>query len=614
MQRKRWLLLGVCAAVAGVASFLVYDGRILFGRNSDSDIRRDVTRIRDPHAAGSKVDSAGGDAGNGATGSSTGSEGDALPDADRKYVWDIEHVALILDVHVFPRIGKAIREADAAALAAFLNDDFQSRLIEDESHESARYPFADFRWLGDPKDAAPQANKEEFVAYLLRQRSLFIKPTKADVRLMRLSPVKRGEMDGTWQGTMKIRIAGERTDGRPAEIELNGQFTLENPRDEILEQSGWLRSFRIYSWRNFDATNQLMRDVAAERGIDPKRFHDNWDHPDTPPMVVQGGVYLCDYDRDGRLDVLITDMNGLAFFHGNGDGYFTETTESSGLAGAVKRQAAPAIFADFDGDAYEDLIIADQIFRNNQDGTFSDMTAITNLRLPQSQGAYAVADYDLDGQLDLYVVRASPGPVGRSRVSWVDDQSGPGNQLWKNLGNWRFRNVTETANASAGHRSCFAAVWLDANSDGRPDIAASDEFGSSVLLVNQLDGRFNEQVLKPPFGGFCMGIAAGDFDNDGHVDLYLANMFSKAGDRIIANLPPDAYNPDLRAKIQEFVVGSELLRGNGDGRFTALGRAMNVNGVGWAYGPNFVDLDNDGWLDIYAPAGFLSYTRGEPDG
>ena len=68
-------------------------------------------------------------------------------------------------------------------------------------------------------------------------------------------------------------------------------------------------------------------------------------------------------------------------------------------------------------------------------------------------------------------------PMGQSRVSWVDDQSGPGNQLWRNLGNWRFKNVTESTGTSAGHRSCFAAVWLDANDDGRPDIAVSDEFG-----------------------------------------------------------------------------------------------------------------------------------------
>ena len=132
--------------------------------------------------------------------------------------------------------------------------------------------------------------------------------------------------------------------------------------------------------------------------------------------------------------------------------------------------------------------------------------------------------------------------------------------------------------------------------------------------MNQPDGKFAERPLKSPFAGFCMGIAAGDYDNDGKVDLYLANMFSKAGDRIIANLRTAAYSPDVRAKIKDFVVGSELLHANGDGSFTAQGRAMNVNGVGWAYGPNFVDLNNDGWLDLYAPAGFLSYARGEPDG
>jgi hypothetical protein len=135
-----------------------------------------------------------------------------------------------------------------------------------------------------------------------------------------------------------------------------------------------------------------------------------------------------------------------------------------------------------------------------------------------------------------------------------------------------------------------------------------------VLLVNQPGGRFTEHPLKLPFAGFCMGIVAGDYDNDGLPDLYLANMFSKAGDRIVANLPDDAYTPGVRAKIKEFVNGSELLRNNGDLTFTPMGRKMGVNGVGWAYGPNMVDLNNDGWFDLYATAGFLSYTRGEPDG
>jgi hypothetical protein len=612
MRWDRWLIVGCLAAAAGVTGFLAYGGHHLFRRDRAAATER-AKSIGIVRPAESPQFSAATDA---TTGEDTGedSEANSLAPEYRKYIWDIEHIALVLDVHVFPRFAKALRDAVAEDVSAFLSDDFAGRLVREESIEGERSECGEFRWTRDAADSVPAIDRTGFIAFLMRQRAVFPESPKAEVRLMRLSPVERGNLSGTWQGTMKIRLAGERGPGKPTEIEVQVRFTVDHPTDEVLERTGWIKSASVYSWRQFDAPAPLMHDVAAERGIDPKRFLDNWEHPDQPPRVVQGGVYLCDFDRDNRLDVLVPDANGIALFQNTGDGSFTDVAESSGLAREVKRPASPAIFVDLDGDAYEDLIIGTQVFRNNRDATFSDVTAITNLRLPKEQGAYAVADYDLDGQMDIYVVRASPGPVGQSRVSWVDDQTGPGNLLWKNLGNWRFRNVTEATNASAGHRSCFAAVWLDANCDGRPDIAASDEFGSTVLLINQPDGRFTERICKEPFGGFCMGITAGDFDNDGHVDLYLANMFSKAGDRIIANLPPDAYTPELRAKIEEFVVGSELLRGAGDGSFTAIGRAMNVHGIGWAYGPNLVDLDNDGWLDIYAPAGFLSYTRGEPDG
>jgi len=606
MSWKPWVLLG-CVTIAGL-TFLAYAGPFKFSEREPAGSADGAGRVASNGRGDESARAASANA------ESSGSFTNILPEDDRKFIWDIEHIALILDVHAFPRVAKTLREADRAGFAAFLSDDFTGSLLDESARQSASYPFGEFNWIGDPGDAKPPASADDFAGYVMSQRARFAGPTKAEVRLMRLSPVDHHDLKGAWQGTMKIRIAGERSPGQPSEVEMQARFTLEDPPDDIADRTQWLKSCRLYSWREQSSTHLLMRDVAAERGIDPHRFHDNWDFPDKPPLVVQGGVYLTDFDRDGSVDVLVKDVNGTALFQNQGDGNFKDVTQSSGLAKLMQRHAVPSLFADFDGDGYEDLISGTQIFSNNRDGTFSDVTPITNLRLPANQGAFAVADYDLDGLLDLYVVRASPGPMGRSRVSWVDDQTGPGNQLWRNLGNWRFKNVTEAAGASAGHRSCFAAVWLDANSDGRPDIAASDEFGSSVLLINGTDGKFTERILKEPFGGFCMGLAAGDYDNDGHIDIYLANMFSKAGDRIIANLPTDAYSPDLRAKIKQFVVGSELLHGNGDGSFSARGQALNVNGVGWAYGPNFVDLDNDGWLDIVAPAGFLSYTRGEPDG
>ena len=112
-----------------------------------------------------------------------------------------------------------------------------------------------------------------------------------------------------------------------------------------------------------------------------------------------------------------------------------------------------------------------------------------------------------------------------------------------------------------------------------------------------------------------MGMTAGDIDNDGHTDLYIGEMYSKAGQRVMNNIPPGTYDETVTAKLKRLVDGSQLyLGGGGERKFKPVGIAMGVNAVGWAWGPCLADLNNDGWLDLYATAGFISQERGKPDG
>ena len=189
-----------------------------------------------------------------------------------------------------------------------------------------------------------------------------------------------------------------------------------------------------------------MREVAADRGIDVRDFHDNW--PTHGNYTTTGGVYLCDYDRDGILDLLITDINRFALYKGLPGGKFRDVTAELGLPPAspdLPGLAIMAAFVDLDGDGWEDLILGDRIYRNENGRRFVDYTSRTNLRLPRDAAGVAIADFDRDGRLDLYVTR----PGKDKADSWLEGKSGDtkGNQLWRNLGNWRFEDVTSSSGA-----------------------------------------------------------------------------------------------------------------------------------------------------------------------
>jgi hypothetical protein len=215
--------------------------------------------------------------------------------------------------------------------------------------------------------------------------------------------------------------------------------------------------------------------------------------------------------------------------------------------------------------------------------------------------------------VDVYVSNVAPPPRRAvSRTSWIDDSSGVPNQLFRNLGNFQFADVTEQAGAAAGRRSTFTSVWLDADSDDWPDLYVINELGNNVLLHNERNGTFTERHIGPEHDGFAMGVAAGDVDGDGSFDLYIGNMYSKAGHRIIANIPPDEYPPELIDRMKSFVSGNLLLVNRTGTAFEPT--SPSVAGVGWAYGTGMVDLDGDGRLDLYGTAGFASFSRKEPDG
>jgi hypothetical protein len=545
-------------------------------------------------------------AGQGATAGATADL--TLPKEQREYLWQVEHHGLVLSRRGFPRIAKALKDDDARALLALFADGF-----EGEAPGRPREVWFEreaIRVVREQDSGQPpvRLDRDGLARRLLDDRRRFARPPTVKLALMALAPVDGKDLDGVWQGTCQLRMFGDMGPGRLGEVVLSLRYRLPRPTEERLGSDGWLRSIAITQRQVAESPRLLMREVAAERGINVKRFHDNWANPERT-RIVAGGMNLCDFNRDGCLDLLITDLSANVLYQGRPDGTFADVTQQVHLPRS--QWLINATFADLDGDGWEDLIYGSVILRNNEGRSFS-MVHSPGFAL-QNPANLAVADYDRDGKLDLY--ETIPG-LGKA-ASWIKGKAGGRlhNRLWRNLGNWQFADVTESSGTAGGNRSTFSAVWLDADEDGWPDLYVINEFGDGVLLVNQADGTFRERSIAPSPGDFgSMGLTAGDFDNDGHVDLYVANMYSKAGNRIMANLRPGSYPEETLVQLRSFTVGSQLHRNLGGLKFEQVGRELQVADVGWAFGPALVDLDNDGYLDIYATCGFISRSRDDPDG
>jgi hypothetical protein len=534
-----------------------------------------------------------------------------MSEEQRQYIWQVEHHVLVLSKRWFNDFAQALKNADAAALSAMLAADFKGQMLRDPTEERLDAPYAQVVRHKDAGVAAIPLDRAAFVARLLDYRKLFLSAPEVKLYPKMLSPQSRSDLDSPWQGAGVVRMWGEVAPGQPGEVVLRVDFEMPRPLNQA--QPGWLKACAIKQVQVARAPRFLLRDATRERGINPSLFYDNWEKGSSDPST--GSVYLCDFNRDGIIDILITDVQRIVLYQGLPGGKFQDVTVAMGLLEYPPPNPEFILsgFVDIDGDGWEDLIMAGQIYRNDGGKRFVNYAGKHNLRFPKDATGIAIADYDGDGRMDIYVTR--PGKTRDG--NWLDGKAGDigGNQLWRNLGDWKFKNVTKETNTAGGQRSVFSAVWFDANNDGRPDVYVPNEFGNGVLLINKGDGTFHEHsIWSTPQDFGTMGITCGDINNDGYTDLYLANMYSKTGSRIVGNVAPGTYPESIMATMRRFVAGSQLHLNSGQLKFKPVAEEWQMNDVGWAYGPALVDLDNDGFLDLFATSGFISVSRDEPDG
>ena len=543
-----------------------------------------------------------------------------LPKEEAKYLQDVEHLGgFVFGDRALPKLADAIELSEISKVREFFSASSRTAIFENEMGLTIDHSGARITLWSEPDQNPTPCNRDQLAERLIGYRNEFDELVACKLKVMLMSPIERNHLDGPWTGTCKLRLAGMTHEGQLLERVIKFRCDVDQLNDDTPDQRGWITRWESYESSKTLANDFLMEDITADTGIKVNLLRDNWlvrEQSEETPFIT-GGIFLADYNQDGWMDALVTDFNGNFLYQGIENGKFLDVTRKVGLTSHSKSQSDGVVFMDIDGDGFEDLLIGNKMYSNEQGKQFRLLSENeTSLRLPQEAHQFAIADYDKDGHLDLYVTGTIDRSLNAEEVerAWIDTKDGLRNQLWRNLGNWQFEDVTDLSGTAGNGAPAFAAVWFDANGDTWPDLMTACEIGPNDYYVNQGDGTFQRGELPKGYGGFSMGITVGDIDNDGFGDPYVANMYSKAGERIIGNLKPGVYPPDIEAKIRDFVTGNELYHNLGDGHFERIGKSSGMSDVGWAYGVGYMDLDNDGFLDLYAPVGFQSVNPDKPDG
>jgi len=332
------------------------------------------------------------------------------------------------------------------------------------------------------------------------------------------------------------------------------------------------------------------------------------------------GVSAGDIDGDGFDDIYVCQPAGLPnrLYRNRGDGTFEDITEASGVG--ILENTACALFADFDNDGRQDLVVVRAngplLFLNQGGGRFRHKPGafqFANAPRGTFTGA-AAADYNRDGWLDIYFCLYAyyqGTDQYKYPVPYYAAENGPPNFMMRNNGDGTFRDVTAETGLNVNNtRYSFCCGWSDYNRDGWPDLYVVNDFGRKNLYRNNGDGTFTDAAAEAGVEdvGAGMSVSWLDYDNDGSPDLYVANMWTAAGERVSMQeaFQKDAPEP-VRAFYRKHAMGNSLFLSRD--RQVAFEDATAQAGVGmgrWSWSSDSWDFDHDGFPDLYIANGMLS--------
>jgi len=381
-------------------------------------------------------------------------------------------------------------------------------------------------------------------------------------------------------------------------------------RVESLSGRWVIARFALESVDETERAAPLFRDVATSAGVAHAGIR--FGRPGNQSFAWNGAA-LGDVDGDGLEDLFVPSRPANFLYRARAEGGFADEAAARGVAGPAG--GTGAAFFDFDNDHDQDLALADVGWSNGSDVGGNRLRLWVNaggqleergveLGFGDLTHAYSlsVLDADRDGFLDLYV--CNYGRVDTEpNDSWVQATNGTPDRFYRNLGGESFREEA-AARGLVDTSWSYASAAADYDQDGDTDIYVANDYGVNSLWVNDGTGRFTDQAGAAGVSdlGNGMGAAWGDLDNDARLDLYVANMSSTAGRRILERMLQKA---GTWKDLSKLAAGNSIFLNRGSG-FELLPAKQGGIGASWAWAPALFDLDLDGRLDVYCCSGFVT--------
>jgi len=463
----------------------------------------------------------------------------------------------------------------------------------------------------------PALAAAEFLSQLKSSLAAFSEIQTADFQITAVTPALATEV--------RYELVGTGADFH--QVQRTGTWSLQW---EFLPQTGYrLTRWQAHTETRARATHAIYTDITSAAFGSNQSYQaqllpgaDHWrtvlDGACGIDIYGHNGVSVADVDNDGHDDVYICQAAGLPnlLFRNRGNGTFEDITESAGVG--VLENTACALFADFSNSGRQDLVVVRAggplLFINQGDGKFRLKPGAFQFANPP-QGTFtgaAAADYNRDGRLDIYFCLYTyyqGADQYKYPTPYFAAENGPPNFLMHNNGDGTFRDVTAATGLNQNNtRFSFCCGWSDYNRDGWPDLYVVNDFGRKNLYRNNADGTFTDIAAEAGVEdiGAGMSVCWLDYDNDGAEDLYVANMWTAAGERLSQDqsFQPATAQP-IQALYRKHAMGNSLFHNQAGSFHNATAESQTALGR-WAWSSDAWDFDHDGYADIYVANGMIS--------